>query len=558
MHIKFQKKNFPGNSVKHLTGKASTNDYDKSKSGKASKRRKKSRKDRSKISVVNGPKGRNTIGAVTVNKIKRNNKKKIGTDDVAEIFNDNTTFRLKVIKDIEKLIDFNSLQKYRDKVSLSIMEYDAAPCKPRHSPAKNGVSKKAINHSLLKEKTSLSLDHGSASLPTTLHSKDNNIASKVENLRLFDTKTPSLPTSNHKKKLNVGLTYPPTTFANYKRAKKRRDLSLLIGEKELNTATSVGHKNTHKNIRPTNDLNKVKSFHQLSSMVALAPEIPVKSLLYPDKNDNIRDIFTTANTASSDRAPPQYGWKWEGGPYYGYVLTKNSSIPHVRLCYPAIKHAKGGDILRIKDDVLIRSEISDRSFKGKADKRQVTCVGKIMAFWNHNGDMKMTIMWYYQKEHVEIAETYNADSDASSVISEIDTSFMYARNRGDHIGIKSSRNKFFAITTNQKCEQNFPFIKNGSPKELFASKHIDTLSVGCIEDKGFVFTYDAYCRLQAKIKFKAEPRLPTSRIMITCSSTRKIPSFQTLYKNKSNIYFCRRIYDPIYKRIIKNPTFRYA
>ena len=33
-----------------------------------------------------------------------------------------------------------------------------------------------------------------------------------------------------------------------------------------------------------------------------------------------------------------------------------------------------------------------------------------------------------------------------------------------------------------------------APSELFASKHKDENSVACIDDKGYVLTYNEYCR----------------------------------------------------------------
>ena len=36
-----------------------------------------------------------------------------------------------------------------------------------------------------------------------------------------------------------------------------------------------------------------------------------------------------------------------------------------------------------------------------------------------------------------------------------------------------------------------------APSELFASKHKDENSVACIDDKGYVLTYNEYCRYRA-------------------------------------------------------------
>lgn len=44
-------------------------------------------------------------------------------------------------------------------------------------------------------------------------------------------------------------------------------------------------------------------------------------------------------------------------------------------------------------------------------------------------------------------------------------------------------------------------LESDQPDEVFASRHKDSNSVACIEDKCYVLTYNEYCRLVVSIQF---------------------------------------------------------
>ncbi|UYV67145.1 kinesin-3D [Cordylochernes scorpioides] len=109
--------------------------------------------------------------------------------------------------------------------------------------------------------------------------------------------------------------------------------------------------------------------------------------------------------------------------------VQNDETATLKLCYPAIHHIEG-DTIRERDSVLLRSA------KGRVEQPYVA---KITAFWeNEEGDMMMSLLWYYRPEH----------SDRSRHMED----------------------------------------------EIFASKHKDINGVGCIDDKCYVLTFFEYCR----------------------------------------------------------------
>ncbi|KAF4526197.1 hypothetical protein B566_EDAN001881 [Ephemera danica] len=95
------------------------------------------------------------------------------------------------------------------------------------------------------------------------------------------------------------------------------------------------------------------------------------------------------------------------------------------------------------------------------------------------------------------------------------------------------------------------------PDEIFASKHKDSSSVACIEDKCYVLTFNEYCRYRANVRQIEEgapprplvvPPLPpdpsTSWMRERMPSTRVSPDL---------VFFCRKVYDFRQKRMLKNP-----
>lgn len=91
--------------------------------------------------------------------------------------------------------------------------------------------------------------------------------------------------------------------------------------------------------------------------------------------------------------------------------------------------------------------------------------------------------------------------------------------------------------------------------EIFASKHRDSNSVACIEDKCYVLTFAEYCRYRARTKMLEEDLRPSIAV---------VPEPEEGYARRNRlppgrmdpqmVFFCRRVYDYRQKRILKNPS----
>lgn len=125
----------------------------------------------------------------------------------------------------------------------------------------------------------------------------------------------------------------------------------------------------------------------------------------------------------------------------------------VRKCYPAMMHETGDKIV-LRDCVLL---------KAGPRKNDLPFVAKIASLWENSedgmyrvnvilficltcrllylGEMMMSLLWYYRPEHTEQGR----------------------------------------LPTDQ-------------PDEVFASRHKDSNSVACIDDKCYVLTFNEYCR----------------------------------------------------------------
>ncbi|ENN78494.1 hypothetical protein YQE_05037, partial [Dendroctonus ponderosae] len=146
------------------------------------------------------------------------------------------------------------------------------------------------------------------------------------------------------------------------------------------------------------------------------------------------------------------GWMWEGESYQSkvfmnvrfqvqcdchptnkkiYVLQSDQTT--LVKCYPSMRHREG-DLIRPGDCVLL---------KAGPRKNDLPYVAKIASLWENaeDGEMMMSLLWYYRPEHTEQGR----------------------------------------LLTDQ-------------PDEVFASRHKDSNSVACIEDKCYVLTFNEYCR----------------------------------------------------------------
>uniref|UniRef100_A0A1Y1LJP6 BAH domain-containing protein n=1 Tax=Photinus pyralis TaxID=7054 RepID=A0A1Y1LJP6_PHOPY len=189
------------------------------------------------------------------------------------------------------------------------------------------------------------------------------------------------------------------------------------------------------------------------------------------------------------------GWTWKGEPYQAKVFLNSDETVVVRKCYPAMMHAEG-DTIEPKDCVLL---------KAGPRRNDLPFVAKVATLWENpdDGEMMMSLLWYYRPEHTEQGRQDYDESD-----------------------------------------------------EVFASRHKDTNSVACIEDKCFVLTFNEYCRYRKSLRRIEEGMEDTS----TCipnpepypRSHRQPPS--TCLTSYDLIFFCRRVYDFRQKRIVKNPS----
>ena len=80
--------------------------------------------------------------------------------------------------------------------------------------------------------------------------------------------------------------------------------------------------------------------------------------------------------------------------------------------------------------------------------------------------MLVSLLWYYRPDHAEDGPEESRAEGSSD-----------AGSSGGHE---------FKVPCGQ--------LPSAAPAEVFASKHRDTNSVACIEDKCFVLTWNEYCR----------------------------------------------------------------
>ncbi|XP_055909966.1 uncharacterized protein LOC129944512 isoform X2 [Eupeodes corollae] len=184
------------------------------------------------------------------------------------------------------------------------------------------------------------------------------------------------------------------------------------------------------------------------------------------------------------------GWRWEGEPFQGAVFL-NSDDPHViRTCYPAMRHSEG-DIIRPRDCVLLKAN----------EDNELPYVAKVAYLWENpeDGEMMMSLLWYYRPEHTEQGR-----------------------------------------------------LRNDCPDEVYASRHRDHNSVACIEDKCYVLVFREYCRYRRRLRAAEEdiqditvvPKRPNF------FNPRAVPEST----NPELVMFCRRAYEFRTKRLLKMPN----
>ncbi|KAL1489950.1 hypothetical protein ABEB36_013874 [Hypothenemus hampei] len=189
------------------------------------------------------------------------------------------------------------------------------------------------------------------------------------------------------------------------------------------------------------------------------------------------------------------GWTWEGESYESKVFINSDETTVVRRCYPSMRH-KEGDLIQPGDCVLL---------KAGPRKNDLPYVAKIAALWENpeDGEMMMSLLWYYRPEHTEQRR----------------------------------------LLTDQ-------------PDEVFASRHKDSNSVACIDDKCYVLTFNEYCRYKKHYKRMEEGLEERSRRAVPLPDPYPRLNKQPPSSNISPemVFFCRKVYDFRQKRIVKNPA----
>ncbi|KAL3266253.1 hypothetical protein HHI36_010433 [Cryptolaemus montrouzieri] len=219
-----------------------------------------------------------------------------------------------------------------------------------------------------------------------------------------------------------------------------------------------------------------------------------------DTNKKPKDLRTQVCPAILKKAAQvlrwSNGWSWEGEPFEAKVFLNSDETTVIRRCYPSMRH-HSGDLIEVRDCVLL---------KAGARRNELPFVAKIAALWENpeDGEMMMSLLWYYRPEHTEQGR-----------------------------------------------------MPNDQPDEVFASRHKDSNSVACIDDKCFVLTFNEYCRYRKYLRRLEEGTEDTKSSCIPLPepyprSHRQPP--QDMKISPEMIFFCRRVYDFRQKRIIKNPN----
>lgn len=185
------------------------------------------------------------------------------------------------------------------------------------------------------------------------------------------------------------------------------------------------------------------------------------------------------------------GWTWEGEPFQGAVFLNSDDPLVIRTCYPAMRHSEG-DIIRTRDCVLLKAN----------EDNDLPYVAKVAHIWENpeDGEMMMSLLWYYRPEHTEQGRQ-----------------------------------------------------PNDSPDEVYASRHRDHNSVACIEDKCYVLTFSEYCRYRRRLRAAEEDIEEEVSIVpkrSTCYSIRTVPE----NTNPELVMFCRRAYEFRTRRLLKMPN----
>lgn len=201
-------------------------------------------------------------------------------------------------------------------------------------------------------------------------------------------------------------------------------------------------------------------------------------------------------------------WEPVGTSTRKWVYLNNDAKPVRRDCFESIRHKREGEIIRVRDCVVIKSG-ENNSQQQQSSKRSY--IGKIAEFFlGANGTLWASLAWYYWPEQAEVTTIEDMD-----------------------------------------------IFDKAHPKELLASRHIDCVSVDSIEDVAYVITLNEYKRYVSENKAE-------SSFMLSSFTDELVPRAWGAYPRRrlmpaddtddSMVYFCRRVYDFHGKRLIRNPS----
>ncbi|XP_022914588.2 bromodomain-containing protein 4 isoform X1 [Onthophagus taurus] len=299
------------------------------------------------------------------------------------------------------------------------------------------------------------------------------------------------------------------TEKNYPKSNVDRTIDCVVNESRTkvlsDTQRTNGEKVTNNGVKAKCEIKKepvmrkklVKTIPKPAAPVEVKkPPIVVKKKI---KQKVPEVIVTAAPIVKPRRSLPapkwSNGWTWMGEPYEGKVFLNSDEANISRKCYPAMRHEEG-DIIEPRDCVLL---------KAGQKKNDLPFVAKVAALWENpeDGEMMFSLLWYYRPEHTDQGRLLSDEID-----------------------------------------------------EVFASRHKDSNSVACIEDKCYVLTFNEYCRYRKNLR-----RLEHGLEEIPSTIPTNEPYPRIIRQPPANVvtapdlvFFCRRVYDFRQKRIVKNPS----
>ncbi|XP_063426263.1 uncharacterized protein LOC134710040 [Mytilus trossulus] len=279
---------------------------------------------------------------------------------------------------------------------------------------------------------------------------------------------------------------------------KQRKLSTTENTKSSKDKIQLYNRSKSVDAKVLKDKNEIsKTYPKRRRVASFDRQLSTESVVVRRKKSTTSTKNTSLNVVPIEKKKPEVkklkkrNHNWEFKfPPEKRKIMVSGSMVE-RECYPAIIHTDG-DIIYIRDVVILRSG---------PRKTDIPYLGKVTAFWEENDEMMMGLLWYYHPEHTD-----------------------------------SGR------------------LPHHLQNEIFASKHRDENSVACIDDKGYVLTYNEYCRYRGekcRVESNLSPRPMMFPVLDDNPRSQRIPAPDV---DSNTVYMCRQVYDFKLKRILKNPS----